>query len=142
MRLTTKQYQVLYAIGQLKLPLVSSIAVLCKADRKDMAARLRILTSHGLVESRPYGTQRLMYMLTLAGSSVISKHLEKNTAPEIHVPAVPVPRVKEKVVIAPLPEGFALPRQIPIPKEVYVPTNDVHYRNDGNKHIRSLGSFQ
>ena len=142
MKLTPEQMQVLYASSVLKAPLSTSIRGLVgDVTRKNTTNKLERLHEKGLVEKKPYGTQRLMYVLTLAGRSVLDAYLAEHPKPEISVKVGGTNAHKAKYVHKEKPYDplMAQPRTTNIMAGTYTPPADGYVRNGGLKHIPSRG---
>lgn len=145
MATTDSQFQVLYALSTLKLPLAPTAAGLLGLTDQQIRWRLSHLVDDGMLERKMFGDQpRVMFMLTLHGRAKLQEWLKTNTPPELikHSSKGSRPRAAKKVPIEP-PKYLTDPR-IAAPRtyttsEPYVPPVEAYYRNDGNKHIASLG---
>ena len=143
MRMRDETYRTLYAISKLKAPLASSVQLLLgDKDRRTTSQKLDRLAEHGLVEKRPYGNQRVMYMLSLAGRSVLDKRLETGAAPQLVERTSPKQqREKKGYVPKERAPDTVPPRQISVMAGYYTTPKDGYIREDGNKKIKSLGAF-
>ena len=85
MRFRKETYVTMYAISTLKAPLAGSVQMLLgDKDRPTTSQKLNRLVEHGYLEKKPYGQQRVMYMLTLAGRAELQAFLSRNPAPTLH----------------------------------------------------------
>ena len=143
MRMRDETYRTLYAISKLKAPLASSVQrLLGDKDRHTTSQKLDGLAEHGLVEKRPYGKQRVLYMLSLAGRSVLDKRLETGAAPQLVEHTAPKQqREKKGYVPKERAPDIVPPRQISVMVGYYTTPKDGYIREDGNKKIKSLGAF-
>lgn len=145
MRFRDETWRTMYAISTLKAPLTASISrLLGENNLRATAQKLNRLVDNGLAEKKPYGSQRVMYMLTLAGQGRLQQFLVNHPKPELVTQPVGNNANKPKRGYVPVeyPEHVAQPRTIAYPKESYVIPKQDYQRNDGNKHITSLGAFK
>ena len=100
----------------------------------------------GLLASKARGERQVIYEYTI--TALGSMELAKYTKAKGYIVLRVVGRLKrgstsgsqyEHKPYAPPPPNLALPRTISVMAGDYKPSTDTYYRNDGNKHIKSLG---
>ena len=123
MRFRKETYVTMYAISTLKAPLAGSVQMLLgDKDRPTTSQKLNRLVEHGYLEKKPYGQQRVMYMLTLAGRAELQAFLSRNPAPTLHKRKNPTDNSarkepKPKVEPKPYDPTVAQPRGVPYPTD-------------------------
>ncbi len=143
MNLRQDQYRTLYAISTLKAPLATVVCqLLGDSERAITSQKLARLQAGGWVEKKPYGNGRVLFMLTLAGRSALAQYLANHPVPKLEAKVNTTNAHKARAGYEPRPHDplVALPRTH-FTTAPYAGETGGYCRNDGNKHVKSLGAF-